>query len=382
MVQLDGQDESPSITEVKGVVGSSEDGASKFHCEFCEDIFLDATAYYSHIAASHKGRRGRRYRCGFCSNSYAQKASLTIHVTSHHASKESHQSKTHVCATCQAAFHSKKLLERHTKTHVLSREYPCYICNKHYKTSKCLAKHVSLHLCANKFICTVCHKGFNRKSRLLEHQNTHSPDSSLGCPFCIKTFNSYPNYLKHLRSKHEEKWADGEKAPPPIKNGPPSQVQPPTPHPDEPDHNSSSAVGHLTIWPDTETPSSSKPSVNGMISLNLDSAMQSNSTATSHEGNLTQAHNTNQPMELCYKLATSDFQDMPMELTKVFQDSGPLELCVRNDTETEFSELIDLTSANPKESQNFQGKLDLIDLSGVAPFQQQPMGIKIIHWLH
>jgi hypothetical protein len=82
-------------------------------------------------------------------------------------------------------------------------------------------------------------------------------------------------------------------------------------------------------------------------------------------------HDPNQPMELCYKSLTSDFQDMPMELTKVFQQSGPLELCVRNDND-QFH-LVSGTINTPKES-SFGGRMDLIDLSGVTPFQQQPIG--------
>jgi hypothetical protein len=178
--------------------------------------------------------------------------------------------------------------------------------------------------------------------------------------------------LKHLRSKHNEKWADGEKAPPPIKNCPADPPAPPAQT--EPIHPPSSTVTSAWVEPDTPV-----KNMNGVTALDLDSAIQSNS-ATPFDGNLgqmAQAHDPNQPMELCYKLSTTDFQDMPMELTKVFQDSGPLELCVRNDPGTEFSQLIDLTSANPKESHNFHSKFDLIDLSGVAPFQQQPMGKKI-----
>jgi hypothetical protein len=68
---------------------------------------------------------------------------------------------------------------------------------------------------------------------------------------------------------------------------------------------------------------------------------------------------------LSYKLdssANSAFQEMPMELTKVFQSqSGPLELCVRND----FNQLMDLTA---KES-NFNERMNIMD------FRQQPMDL-------
>lgn len=50
----------------------------------------------------------------------------------------------------------------------------------------------------------------------------------------------------------------------------------------------------------------------------------------------------NEPMELSYKLEANNFQDMPMELTKVFQ-RDPLELCVRQEFAT-TQPLMDLSS--------------------------------------
>ena len=104
----------------------------------------------------------------------------------------------------------------------------------------------------------------------------------------------------------------------------------------------------------------------------------SNGTSNSYEHAAGQSQN--EPMELSYKLESNGFQDMPMELTKVFQ-RDPLELCVRQD----LNQLMDLssrvdTSGIVSMSMNMAGvnvhKLDLterelMDLSGAF---RQPIG--------
>jgi len=382
----DMSDENEAGTVLGNVVQPPIIALDLFPCDFCDEAFPMASAYYAHLAVKHKGKK---YPCSFCPVSYAQKASLTVHIRTHHSAKEKLPPKTHTCPVCPVAFYEKKDLTRHARTHITDREFPCYICNKFYKTSKCLAKHISTHLNVDKFKCPICQKGFNKKAHLTEHENTHSPNSSLGCPFCIKTFNNYPNYLKHLRRLHDEKWIAGEKAPPPIRNvdsdvGKPTTPEASLPPPLAPAPSTTVNVTSASVWTET-TPTTTSSSRQIFHVVNTVEGVEpgvQNSSSGAGQGipmtevgsssvqEIVHVHDPNQPMELCYKITSSDFQDMPMELTKVFQESGPLELCVR--TDAELSQLI--TSANPKEPHNCNGKFDLIDLSTVAPFQQQPMG--------
>jgi len=100
--------------------------------------------------------------------------------------------------------------------------------------------------------------------------------------------------------------------------------------------NNPSSSSHIVHTNHSNVPLSNFVSAPSPINTNGSTTI----TATSLSGPHSQPHQS-EPMELSYKLQieSSDFQDMPMELTKVFQ-RDPLELCVRQD----FNPLMDLSS--------------------------------------
>lgn len=291
-------------------------------------------------------------------------------------------------------FHERKHLNEHLKIHSLpSDTHKCHLCGKKFKTGRCLRRHSKLHSSTKKYECSTCGKGFHARIKLQEHENSHVGKKPLGCPFCEKSFSCYPNYSKHLKRKHGDEISNS-KIPPPRKDDPTSvkrsqqSVEVPvqivaTPAayntPTNPQISnvhrqeilncyvqSSSypsnppAPAHMPELTHTLTPCLSKynntstsgaqcgtlqSTVNAMdlVDCAIQSALaeQSNGvTAGHHEynGHSVTSSAQNEPMELSYKLESHGFQDMPMELTKVFQ-RDPLELCVRQD----FNQLVDLS---------------------------------------
>ncbi|ODM96962.1 putative zinc finger protein [Orchesella cincta] len=91
--------------------------------------------------------------------------------------------------------------------------------------------------------------------------------------------------------------------------------------------NSSSNNGHHHLHPSHHSshshPSNSLPSSHNNIG--------SSSASTVTVPTFVPSSQQNEPMELSYKLDSNNFQEMPMELTKVFTQRDPLELCVRQE---------------------------------------------------
>jgi len=117
-------------------------------------------------------------------------------------------------------------------------------------------------------------------------------------------------------------------------------------------HHSNSSNQHATSHGQNVSPHSVNSSLPVSTTHSGNSAISSTNSSliitSSHASHQSHTNSNNssrchqsEPMELSYKLQleNSEFQDMPMELTKVFQ-RDPLELCVRQD----FNPLMDLSS--------------------------------------
>ncbi|CAL8094620.1 unnamed protein product [Orchesella dallaii] len=92
-------------------------------------------------------------------------------------------------------------------------------------------------------------------------------------------------------------------------------------------NSSSSNNGHHNVHTSHHSsnshPSNSLPSSHNSIG--------SSSASTVTVPTFVPSSQQNEPMELSYKLDSNNFQEMPMELTKVFTQRDPLELCVRQE---------------------------------------------------
>ncbi|CAG7818031.1 unnamed protein product [Allacma fusca] len=375
-----------------------------WNCNVCDKVLTSNTGYHNHMM----GHKGRRFECDQCGVSYVQKATLMHHKKVHHVATP----KKFKCNACNKEFHELKFLTQHAKIHSTpSPEFQCNICQKIYKTSRCLRRHVKLHTSSKKYICNLCGKGFRVKSKLDEHENSHTGKRPLGCQFCDKAFNGHPNYVKHIRRKHPNEINRENKVPPPKKAefkaaeststqhypepSPTLSIPAPVPvpaHNSEVQHQSHASQPQTNIYTNISGKNfvnpaggnsgpvggSSVPSSMNALDL-VDCAIQSalvgesNSNTNNYDNSNMQSQS--EPMELSYKLEPSAFQDMPMELTKVFQ-RDPLELCVRQDLNPlmDLSSRVDTTNGIVSMNMNMNGvgvhkltdltERELMDLSG------------------
>ena len=65
-----------------------------------------------------------------------------------------------------------------------ANQYPCKFCNKTFTTSKLLGRHKKTHLGSRDNVCPICQIAFYRKDELKSHSFKHKSEKSFVCPKC------------------------------------------------------------------------------------------------------------------------------------------------------------------------------------------------------
>ena len=111
-----------------------------------------------HVKSKHPNYH---WHCSYCPKGYA-----TYNAAYKH--ERNHSAPTHICNTCQKAFHYKSQLHEHVKLHTGEGLIPCIRCKKKFNTKSAMNAHAINHQ-NRSFDCTACSKSFTSLEYLKQH---------------------------------------------------------------------------------------------------------------------------------------------------------------------------------------------------------------------
>ena len=82
-----------------------------------------------------------------------------------------------------------------------ANQYPCKFCNKTFTTSKLLGRHKKTHLGSKDNVCPICQIAFYRKDELKSHSFKHISEKSFVCQKCKTRFKTKKTLSRHHKAK-------------------------------------------------------------------------------------------------------------------------------------------------------------------------------------
>ncbi|CAG9768491.1 unnamed protein product [Ceutorhynchus assimilis] len=136
-----------------------------------------------------------KFQCQKCRKAvFDQENDLFIHQSIHDPEL--------ICNQCNKKFDAVKVLQRHIKTHMVSKKFACRYCRKAYTESAALAKHIrSVHFklpTDKKHACQYCGQKFVDNKYRLIHERKHTGEMPLQCSVCDKCFYDPSSFKAHL----------------------------------------------------------------------------------------------------------------------------------------------------------------------------------------
>ncbi|CAD0205476.1 unnamed protein product [Chrysodeixis includens] len=133
----------------------------KFVCDVCGKSFRLRCAYYNH---SLRHRKDFPYKCQFCPYRGKYPMLLKYHMRTHTGDYR------YMCTECPARFLYKSNLNKHSLKHK-EPQYKCESCERAFHTKLMLQRHVdSEHLGIKNHVCIVCGKAFGYRKALTQHE--------------------------------------------------------------------------------------------------------------------------------------------------------------------------------------------------------------------
>jgi len=163
---------------------------------------LDVTA---HFKKEHK-ETGQTCCCECLSLVTNEKGMLRRHITQHH-----HKAgKSHLCAECGKAYHTKTCLERHmNEVHLGVITHFCEQCGDSFAHKTQYQRHLKRHDEAN-LKCIHCDKVFIRRFQLIKHLKMHTKFKPYKCLDCNYTSERKGNVSLHVVKVHHRKWTNND----------------------------------------------------------------------------------------------------------------------------------------------------------------------------
>ncbi len=142
-------------------------------CAFCPLSFKTKSSYYCHRLLHTKGRSPDCKKCGITFRYYQtwkehQKVCKGKHM----------ESELYKCSSCNAAYPTKRRVQRHELIHSIQPQFPS--------------------LSVKKYKCKFCAASFKTYSTLWSHRKIHQ-NGGLRCENCDKQFSSYSPYYRHVK---------------------------------------------------------------------------------------------------------------------------------------------------------------------------------------
>lgn len=115
----------------------------------------------------------------------------------------------HFCDFCDKSFSASQQLDRHIRTHTMSRPpTTCTKCEQTFDDKETLVEHICERQPGEKAsMCPVCKKVYKRPSRLRKHMTTHDSvvvTSVLTCEFCSLIFGNETVAVDHCHRDHDD----------------------------------------------------------------------------------------------------------------------------------------------------------------------------------
>ena len=82
-----------------------------------------------------------------------------------------------------------------------ANQYPCKFCNKTFTTSKILSRHKKTHLGSKDNVCPICQMAFYQKHELKSHSFKHISEKSFVCQKCKTRFKTKKTLSRHHKAK-------------------------------------------------------------------------------------------------------------------------------------------------------------------------------------
>ncbi|GFO49988.1 Zinc finger protein 226 [Plakobranchus ocellatus] len=211
---------------------------SKFHCDFCKEIFTNILELKNHrekhdneerpykCPQCDKGFKTRTtlrthkmlhtgeqpYACDVCGKRFIQTSGLNAHKLRHTAQEENIYNKTNVdetaennplcCKICGRLYKTELRLQAHLKAHNQTSDLQCQLCSKMFTTTREAAIHKHTHF-KGKLCCKMCGKISESRSEHYFHCKSHDPvERSYLCSKCGRSFITLADLETHQK-RHE-----------------------------------------------------------------------------------------------------------------------------------------------------------------------------------
>lgn len=202
---------------------------SKYHCNWCDQSFLDDWLLYKHVRRKHNPKLNKpkmivpgpgmpvlseeRFAntedSELVENSQLEYRSLQSSQLVGSGGEETDESQPFQCPLCQKTYTWKGNLKQHMITHTGVRPFQCDQCHKGFFRKHDLMKHgIAVHATETPFACGVCNKGFHsEKLRLKHEQKIHYGGQFHECGSCAELFTNQEHLEKHNQDVHAKEAA-------------------------------------------------------------------------------------------------------------------------------------------------------------------------------
>ena len=128
-----------------------------------------------HGPIKSKEKKEFKFPCEDCDERFTSKVYLNKHKKKDHKIDIKLENQRQ-CEICSKILPYQYFLERHMRTHDVSRQRPhkCEVCGSEFTHKQYLKDHIdSIHFGLKKYQCYICGKSYNRASNLRDHKKIH-----------------------------------------------------------------------------------------------------------------------------------------------------------------------------------------------------------------
>lgn len=163
---------------------------------------VKSTKTVEKINSSSSERCDTSLTCKICGSIQTRRANFNQHMARH----VPYLDRKFSCPECSLKFAIKADLNKHLKTHSVTKEYSCHQCDYKGKSSLSLRKHLQVHLPSDTHKCSKCSFSCKTLYNLTLHEKTHSlSGASFKCPHCSYKAMNIENLRKHVLKTEQHK---------------------------------------------------------------------------------------------------------------------------------------------------------------------------------
>lgn len=204
----------------------SEHQTNKAPCPFCDEIYTNATRFYSHLNDAHwskqkpltcsedekKEHDPSLIKCSLCSKTFTSYADLAEHTSNYHLTDQVGGLSCHICNYQIPSWRQYKYhMERHEYN--LEKPFGCHDCGVFFNTKEYLKNHIlSTHVSQDScnFLCDKCDRRFATQKFLTAHLRSKHSEKKIErkpviCELCKKQYSSEMSLRTHMKTVHQNR---------------------------------------------------------------------------------------------------------------------------------------------------------------------------------